>query len=113
MILAFLTMTVNMRMLAFNASISYSIHYFVSLVVIVEFSKYYFDSLIENKVRVVMNKHPHNEKKGKDIVFSERSCFHKFARVLYKVLRTFYVSCVYYFLPFGIILMQWMAPGSY
>ena len=101
-----------MRLLAFNHSVAHSIHYFVSLAAIMEFSKFYFEALIEDKIKVILEDSPKNIHKGKDIIFGDRSLFHKAARVIYICMRAFYVSVIYYFLPFGIVLFQWFAPGG-
>ena len=44
--------------------------------------------------------------KGKDIKFSDRTNFHKCARIFYKLLRVQYVGVVFYFVPFSVMFIQ-------
>jgi hypothetical protein len=62
----------------------------------------YFESLKSNKLKEIMHHPPKIIVKGKDIKFSERSCYHKCARILYKILRSFYASVIFYFVPFSV-----------
>ena len=105
MMLALFTTSICIRMLAFNYSIQKSIIHFVALEMITELPALYFESLIENKAMNVMHHMPPNKWKGKDKKWEDRTLFHKFARVLYVFLRSFYVSCIFYFLPFSAILL--------
>lgn len=45
-------------------------------------------------------------KSGTDQFFGQRSCFHKLARMVYKLTRCFYVGLVFYFVPFATLFMQ-------
>ena len=54
-----------------------------------------------------MHHGPVADNRANDIKFSERSCFHKIARVFYKMLRTFYVGVIFYYIPFAVMLIQW------
>ena len=74
-----------------------------------EISNMYFESLKGNKLKEIMHHAPKCVKAGDDIKFSERTLFHKVARILYKVLRAFYVSVIFYFIPFSVMLVQWVA----
>jgi hypothetical protein len=86
----------------------------VALEVIMEISNMYFESLKGNKLKEIMHHPPKCVRAGKEIKFSERSVFHKFARLLYKVLRAFYVSVIFYFIPFSVMYLQWItvAPAT-
>jgi len=44
---------------------------------------------------------------GVEVEFAKRSTFHKIARVFYKVLRSFYVGVIFYFIPFSVMWLQW------
>ena len=65
----------------------------------------YFESQMDNKLKVIMHHPPKFEKAGRDIKFASRSTFHKFARTFYKVFRCFYVSTVFYFMPYAVIIL--------
>jgi hypothetical protein len=99
---------VNIYMLTYQHTVQHCIIHFVALEVIMEISNMYFESLKSNKLKEIMHHAPTQVKSGKDIHFSERSCFHKFGRILYKVLRCFYVSVIFYFVPFTVMYLQWI-----
>lgn len=67
-----------------------------------------------NKLKKVMEKSPTIKNRGKEIKFMERTTFHKLARIIYKAIRAYYVSVIFYFMPFSVIYLQWfMDPDSY
>ena len=74
--------------------------HFVAMEVIVELTKLYLEALKDNHLEEVFHKHPKIVQKGRDIKFSERSLFHKLARLLYKLTRCIYSSLVFYYAPF-------------
>ena len=82
--------------------------HFVALEIIMEVSNLYFESLIDNKLRKIMHHAPKLETKGRDIKFRDRTLFHKLGRILYKILRSIYVSLVFYFVPFAVLYLQWI-----
>lgn len=45
-------------------------------------------------------------KRGSDQSFGQRSCFHKLARIVYKLTRCLYVGVVFYFVPYATLFMQ-------
>ena len=102
----------SVRMLAFQFSIAYCIMYFVMLKTVQEVPVLYFEMISDSKIAQVVHHMPTAVNKGKDINFSERSCYHKTARVLYRFFRFVYIAFVYYYLPYSIILFQWYAPGG-
>ena len=77
-----------------------------------EIPKLYFESIIDNKLKVIMHECPVVERRGRHIRFSERSCFHKVARFLYRIYRAGYVSGIYYFVPYATIFYQWEYDGG-
>ena len=99
---------VNIYMLAYQHTVQHCIIHFVALEVIMEISNMYFESLKSNKLKEIMHHAPKYVKCGHEIKFTERSLFHKFARILYKVLRCFYVSVIFYFVPFSVLYLQWI-----
>ena len=72
----------------------------------------YFEALSDNYLRKVCHQHAHNRYKGKDIKFSERSLFHKLARVIYKLLRAIYVSVIFYFIPFVVLFLNFAVASA-
>lgn len=61
--------------------------------------------IADNYLTNIMHHMPRAVNKGKDINFSDRTCYHKVARVLYRFFRFIYIAVIYYFLPFIIVLM--------
>lgn len=90
-------------MLAYQHSVQHCIIHFVALEVIMEVSNLYFESLKQNHLKKVMHHPPKAEKRGDEIAFSDRSLFHKIARVQYKSLRAVYVGVIFYFIPFSVM----------
>jgi hypothetical protein len=99
---------VNIYMLSFNHTIQHSIIHFVSLHVVMEVKNMYFESLKNSKLKEVMHHPPKAIHKGKDIDFSTRPLFHKFARVLYKLLRVLFVGVIFYFIPYSVLIVQFV-----
>lgn len=95
----------NIEELSHQNNIQYCIVYFVALHVIMDIKNLYFESLKTNKLKEVMHNAPKIIIKGKDIKFSKRSCYHKGARILYKGLRSFYASVIYYFVPYSVFFI--------
>ena len=72
--------------------------------VIMDVSAIYYAALMNNELKQLFNTQVINDKRGKDIEWSDRSCFHKFARAIYKSIRAIYVAAFYYLVPFTSIL---------
>jgi hypothetical protein len=111
---AFGTTLVCLRLLAFQHSIQHSIIHFVALEMIMEFGTLYFESQhhIGNKLTTLCHKHPVATVKGDDIVWKDRTCFHKCARILYRTFRLYYISCMFYMLPFWMYFILFNAEGG-
>jgi hypothetical protein len=95
-------------LLTFQHSINHAIVHFIALHVISEVSEIYFEALASNN-RMLWDIEPYlpeKETRGKDIQFSQRTCFHKLARFVYKIFRCFYTSVVFYFVPFLPVIIQ-------
>ena len=102
----------NIYMLTFQLLVSEAIIYFVSLHVVMELPKMYFDALTDNPLKEILTTKVKVEKKGKDIKFGQRSCFHKVARAVYCMVRAIYVSVVFYFVPYYVLFINfWMSSG--
>ena len=78
-----------------------------------EFPKLYYESLVNYKLKEVLEDWPRRVRHGKDIKFTDRSCFHMFGRVLYRFIRIFYVSFIYYFIPYSILVVHWLTPDKF
>ena len=72
-----------------------------------EVSNLYFEALKNNTLKPMMHHPPESTHKGSEIKFSDRTLFHKIARVFYRILRAFYVGVVFYFIPFSVMYIQW------
>ena len=66
----------------------------------------YYESLADNSLKDVCHKSYERPTRGIDIKPKSRSWFHWFARVLYKNMRSFYVSIVFYFMPFTVLVIN-------
>ena len=95
-------------MLTYQHTVQHCIVHFVALEVVMEISNMYFESLKGNLLKEILHHPPEQVKCGRDIYMRDRSCFHKCARLLYKFLRCFYVSIIFYFIPFSVMFLQWI-----
>ena len=99
---------INVYMLSNQHSVEHCIIHFVALEVIMELPKMYFEALSDNYLRKVCHIHARNKWKCADLKFSQRTIFHKIARVLYKLLRGIYVSVIFYFIPFVVLFLNFV-----
>jgi hypothetical protein len=76
--------------------------------VISEVTEFYFEALASNNklLEKIEEYFPEKETRGKNVLFSQRTLFHKFARITYRTFRMFYTSVIFYFVPFLPILIQ-------
>lgn len=112
--------SINVILLTFQHTVDHCIIHFVALEVIMDVPNMYFEAMMDNKLKDFVHHSPkpmrekitdpvtgeERYKKGSDIKFSERSCFHKFGRILYKIMRCFYVGCIFYFVPCAVLFLQ-------
>ena len=103
----------NIYMLKYQHNIQNCIVYFISFLVIMEVSNMYFESLMNNKLKSVVHHRPDLINKTEDNVFSNRTRFHKFARLVYKFIRLLQVSFIFYFIPFSIFIIQYEKTYEY
>lgn len=101
-------------MLTYQHTVEHCIIHFVALEIIIEIGKMYLESLQGNALKVILHHPPKRDLAGKDIEFKTRGCFHKFARVVYMLIRTFYVGIIFYYVPFAVLFWQWATklPGE-
>lgn len=95
-------------MLTFQHTVEHCIIHFVALEVIMEIPKIYVESFTDKSLAGVVHNSITIEKKGKEISFFDRSLYHKVARFTYKLSRAFYVSLIFYFVPFMTIFINFM-----
>ena len=98
-VLAIYTEIINVYRLSYQHTVEHCIIHFVALEIIMELNKIYFESLNDPKLKEVMHMRPTLKHKGVDIKFSDRSIFHQLARVAYKLMRSLYISTIFYFVP--------------
>ena len=79
--------------------------HFVALEVIIDISNMYYESLKSNFLKEILHHPPKTMVCGVDIQFSKRTMFHKIARIIYKILRCFYVGVIFYFVPFSVLFL--------
>lgn len=97
----------NVYLLAVYPTVFRILKHFLSLRVAVLIPGFFFGALNpSNRLREVFKVKLQRTNKSADIKFSDRSCFQKLIRILYKLIRGFYVSCIYYFIPFVVLGVQ-------
>ena len=95
---------INCLILSFQVEIETCIVHFIALHVIMEIPNFYFESMGEDHPLFRILHHPptiDDEGRGRNKNFMERSCFHKVARVVYKISRGFYASVFFYMVPYA------------
>lgn len=118
-VMALFCESINVFLLTYQHTVDHCIIHFVALEVIMDVPNMYFEAMMDNKLKEFVHHQPRPERekiigedgnerfqRGKDIIFSKRSCFHKFARILYKVTRGFYVGFIFYFVPVAVLFLQ-------
>lgn len=97
----------NIYMLTFQSEIEYCIIHFVALEVVVELPKIFFEAQhYDNYLYNVFHAELAVENKTSQIKFSERTLFHKFGRIGYRLMRCLYASVIFYFIPFMVLILQ-------
>jgi hypothetical protein len=87
--------------------------HFITLPVVLDLATMYVSAGTDSHIKAVF-KHPVKRvNRGRDIKFSERSCFHKCGRVIYKLYRLLLVSYVFYLVPFTEILVSFFVGFPY
>ena len=67
--------------------------------------KFYYNSIKESALMEAYNGKPYYVC-GSSNIFRERPLFHKIARTMYKIFRAFYVSVIFYFVPFSVLILN-------
>ena len=91
----------------FWSSVEYTIVYFVALAILVKIPHIYMDCLMDDKLKdklfedftelQIVNP-------GRDMSWEKRSLFNKIGRVVYRAHRALYVSVIFYFQPFLLVI---------
>ena len=98
---------INIYLLAAQKSITDSLIDYVCLEIVAEFPKLLFEAIVGDGLKEILESPPKIVNSGKNIKFSERSFFHMFARVLYKIVRLFYIAVIFYYMPYAMFLVHW------
>ena len=99
---------INLYLLTYQHNVEHCIIHFVALEVIVEIPHILIGSLSASKLKSRIFADTHALKvtnRGRDIPFKSRSCCNKISRVLYRFVRCLYVSFVFYFQPFFVMII--------
>lgn len=97
----------NVYLLAVYPNVFRILKHFLSLKVAVHIPAFFFAALSPNNtLRDVFKAKIVRSNKSVEIKFSERSCCQKIIRFMYKCIRGFYISCVYYFIPLILLAVQ-------
>lgn len=108
---------VNLSMLLGHREVERCIIHFITLVVVLEMAQMYYGALTigmgvagEAGITIVTQvcKEPVIKTDGKQISMSERSCFQKMGRIVYKFLRALFVSLIYYYAPFLVVIIPFL-----
>lgn len=106
-IICFYAQGLNIYLLAVYPTVFRILKHFLSLKVAVLIPGFFFGALNSKyTLRDVFKAKIVKSNKGADINLSDRSCFQAVIRVLYKCIRGFYISVVYYFVPFILLSVQ-------
>lgn len=98
---------VNLWLLQSYKDVFKCIIHYVTMAVVCDLSKIYYASLGDDQLKEVFKQPVMRKNRGVEINFSDRRCFHKVARIIYKCLRAFYVSIVFYLVPFSSVLVPY------
>lgn len=107
---ALLAECINITLLTSQHTVDHCIIHFVALEVIMEVSSLYYESLLHNKLTKIVHHPPAVTNFNRNMSFGDRSIFHKFARVFFKIVRAVYVGVIFYYVPFVVLFTQWFLP---
>ena len=66
----------------------------------IELPAMFYSAMADKAIKKVFEFPVERDNRGRDIQFMQRTCFHRIARVLYKVFRSLYVAIMFYMSPF-------------
>lgn len=92
---------INFLMLTTRVTVSMTLTFFVAFHVLIEIDHIYSEALSKNSGLLHVVHEPLkviNHKK--DISWRSRTRWHRFIRIIYKLLRYLYISVYYYFIPY-------------
>ena len=73
---------------------------YITFKMAIELPSMFYSALADKAIKKVFEFPVERVNRGRDIQFMKRTCFHKIARVLYKVFRSLYVAIMFYMSPF-------------
>ena len=100
---------VNLLTIGTKKEVAECIVHFITVEVIMEIPKFYFESMKEPELQKLMHHSLHVVKKGKDIKFMERPFSNKIQRIVYIFLRAIYTSLFFYFFPYLLIALNFIS----
>lgn len=78
-----------------------------------EFPALYLESLLDFKLKEVIEKPAKRIYTGSGLSPDNDSWFHYFGRKFYTVIRTLYATIIFYFIPFSVLLVHWLTPDKF
>ena len=98
---------VNIYFLTHQPIVEDCIIYFIAFNVVIELPSLYFEAIhFDNPMLEVFHTEVIFTNKSSNIRFRDRKCFHKVFRIIYKIVRGLYVSLIFYFAPFMVLVLQ-------
>jgi len=102
------TEIINIVLICTTPTIMDTVMNFVALGVIAEIDNHYASSLKDFSLVAAVEEPPVFENSSKSIKFRDRTCYHKFIRTVYKMIRCFYAAYYFYFMPFTVVALTYM-----
>jgi len=99
-------------MLATRSSVEYCITFFVAFHVLTAIDNIYAEGITGFSLLEAIEEPLEFSKNPKDIKFTSRSRMHKCIRVVWKVMNFLYNSVYYYYIPFLVNFVPYIAPGD-
>ena len=99
----------NVLLLTQQKDILFTIVHFVTLHVIMEVTKMYNEALSEKWLLEELGNKETLPKDRSEFIqpHEHRPCYFAVMRAMYYILRGFYVSIIFYFVPFTVVMCQW------
>lgn len=106
---ALFTELINILLICGQTTIMDSVMNFIALGVIAEVDNFYAGSLKNFPLKECVEDPPAIKRSNRVNVDEGRTVYLKIIRFFYKCLRTFYASFYYYFMPFLVVLLSYLA----
>jgi len=76
---------------------------------VVNLGNIYYNSMADPQIKKLLRDPMKKTNKGRDIGMGDRDCFGKMARIIYKTMRAIYVSAMFYWIPFLMVIAPYFA----